>query len=107
MNHFTYEDNNGPYEVLISNADPAIFKVLTTVTTIASNVYTTSQNHKLKITIFVNQIEPPEAKSSVAEVMPPFIKFLINKTAEAVFETVIVVVRQMLRARVGDRKSVV
>jgi hypothetical protein len=45
----SYEDANGPYEVSITNASPAVFKVLATVTTIATNVCTTSQNHKLRI----------------------------------------------------------
>ncbi len=45
----SYEDLNGPYEVSITNASPAVLKVLATVTTIATNVCTTSQNHKLKI----------------------------------------------------------
>jgi hypothetical protein len=45
----TYTDINGPYEVLISNSSPAVIKVLATVTTIDSDVCTTSQNHKLRI----------------------------------------------------------
>ncbi len=45
----SYEDLNGPYEVSITNASPAVLKVLATVTDIASNVCTTSQNHKLKV----------------------------------------------------------
>jgi hypothetical protein len=45
----SYEDTNGPYEVSITNASPAVIKVLATVTTIATNVCTTSQNHKLRI----------------------------------------------------------
>ena len=45
----SYTDLNGPYEVSITNASPAVLKVLTTVTTIATNVCTTSQNHKLRI----------------------------------------------------------
>jgi hypothetical protein len=45
----TYTDTNGPYEVTITNASPAVLKVLATVTTIATNVCTTSQNHKLKV----------------------------------------------------------
>jgi hypothetical protein len=45
----TYTDTNGPYEVLISNSSPAIIKVLATVTTIDSDLCTTSQNHKLRI----------------------------------------------------------
>ena len=42
-------DANGPYEILVNTATPTIFKVLTTVTTIASDLCTTSQNHKLRI----------------------------------------------------------
>jgi hypothetical protein len=45
----SYTDANGPYEVSISNASPAVIKVLATVTNIATNVCTTSQNHKLRI----------------------------------------------------------
>jgi hypothetical protein len=45
----SYEDANGPYEVLISNATPAVLNVLATITTIATNLCTTSQNHKLKV----------------------------------------------------------
>jgi hypothetical protein len=45
----SYTDANGPYEVSITNASPAVLKVLATVTTIATNVCTTSQNHKLRI----------------------------------------------------------
>jgi hypothetical protein len=45
----SYVDSNGPYEVIITNASPAVIKVLATVTTIATNVCTTSQNHKLRI----------------------------------------------------------
>ena len=45
----TYTDTNGPYQVTITNASPAVLKVLATVTTIATNVCTTSQNHKLKV----------------------------------------------------------
>jgi hypothetical protein len=45
-----YNDTNGPYEVLISNSNPAIFKVLSTITAITgTSVCTTSKNHKLKI----------------------------------------------------------
>jgi len=42
-------DRNGPYEILVNTATPTIFKVLATVTTIASDVCTTSQNHKLRV----------------------------------------------------------
>ena len=45
----SYVDANGPHEVLISNASPAVLSVLVTVTTIASNLCTTSQNHKLRL----------------------------------------------------------
>ena len=42
-------DSNGPYEILVSTVTPTIFKVLVTVTTIATNLCTTNQNHKLRI----------------------------------------------------------
>jgi len=42
-------DENGPYEILVSTATPTLFKVLVTVTTIATNVCTTSGNHKLRV----------------------------------------------------------
>jgi hypothetical protein len=42
-------DSNGPYEILVNIATPTIFKVLATVTTIASDLCTTSGNHKLQI----------------------------------------------------------
>jgi hypothetical protein len=42
-------DTNGPYEILASTATPTIFKVLVTVTTIATNLCTTNQNHKLLV----------------------------------------------------------
>ena len=42
-------DSNGPYEILVNTATPTIFKVLATVTTISSNLCTTSQNHKLLV----------------------------------------------------------
>jgi len=45
----SYIDSNGPYEVLISNGSPAVLNVLATVTTIDTNVCTTSQNHKLRV----------------------------------------------------------
>ena len=45
----SYTDLNGPYEVIITNASPAVLKVLATVTDIATNVCTTSQNHKLRV----------------------------------------------------------
>lgn len=44
-----YIDVNGPYEVSITNSAPAVLKVLATITTIATNLCTTSQNHKLKV----------------------------------------------------------
>lgn len=44
----SYADINGPYEVSISNASPAVIKVLLTITDISDNLCTTSQNHKLK-----------------------------------------------------------
>jgi hypothetical protein len=44
-----YTDSNGPYEVIISNASPTVLSVLATITTIATNLCTTSQNHKLKV----------------------------------------------------------
>ena len=42
-------DTNGPYEILASTATPTVFKVLATITTISSDVCTTSQNHKLVV----------------------------------------------------------
>jgi len=42
-------DTNGPYELLFNLATPTIFKVLVTVTSIDSDVCTTSQNHKLRL----------------------------------------------------------
>ena len=42
-------DDNGPYELLTSTATPTIFKVLVTVSTIASNLCTTIGNHRLKV----------------------------------------------------------
>jgi hypothetical protein len=42
-------DSNGPYEILVNPATPTIFRVALTITTIASNVCTTSGNHKLRI----------------------------------------------------------
>ena len=41
-------DSNGPYEIEITSGSPATFRVLATVTTIDTNVCTTSKNHKLK-----------------------------------------------------------
>ena len=45
----TYSDTDGPYTISVSTGTPGVFRVTTTVTTIASNVCTTSRNHKLKI----------------------------------------------------------
>ena len=42
-------DSNGPYGILVNTATPTIFRVTLTITTIASNVCTTSGNHKLRI----------------------------------------------------------
>ena len=42
-------DDNGPFEVLFNTGTPTIFKVLATITTIATNLCTTSGNHKLRI----------------------------------------------------------
>ena len=44
------EDENGPYPVSITNASPAVIKVLLTITDITdSSLCTTAQNHKLKL----------------------------------------------------------
>ena len=45
----TYEDSNAPYEIVTTLATPTLFNVSLTITTIASNVCTTSGNHKLRI----------------------------------------------------------
>jgi hypothetical protein len=42
-------DDNGPYEILVNLATPTIFKILATITTINSDVCTTSNNHKLRL----------------------------------------------------------
>ena len=42
-------DPNGPYELSVTAGNPGVFKVLATITTIASNVCTTSKNHKLAL----------------------------------------------------------
>jgi hypothetical protein len=42
-------DENGPYDILVNTATPTIFKVTVTITDIASDVCTTSGNHKLRI----------------------------------------------------------
>ena len=44
-----YNDLNGPYEVAVSPGDPGNFEVRLTITTIASDVCTTSQIHTLRI----------------------------------------------------------
>lgn len=43
------QDLNGPYPVSISNASPAVIRMLATVTSITDNVCTTNQNHKLRL----------------------------------------------------------
>jgi hypothetical protein len=46
----SYVDENGPYEILISNDDPSRLQVLAVITTISgTDTCTTSQNHKLRI----------------------------------------------------------
>lgn len=45
----TYTDSNAPYEIVTSTVTPTLFNVSLTITTIASNVCTTSSNHKLRI----------------------------------------------------------
>jgi len=42
-------DENGPYDILVNTATPTVFKVTLTITVIATNVCTTSGNHKLRI----------------------------------------------------------
>jgi hypothetical protein len=42
-------DSNAPYNVSVTVADPAVFKILLTITDIATNLCTTSGNHKLKV----------------------------------------------------------
>ena len=42
-------DTNGPYPVSITNASPAVIKILVTVTDIVDDLVTTQQNHKLKL----------------------------------------------------------
>ena len=44
-----YADSNAPYDMLFSTLTPTLFKVTLTITTIATNVITTSSNHKLRI----------------------------------------------------------
>jgi hypothetical protein len=41
------QDSNGPYEISISNSNPAVVKVLTTIVNISGNTCTTNANHKL------------------------------------------------------------
>jgi hypothetical protein len=48
LNFTTDADDNGPYEILVNTATPTVFKVLTTVTTINTNVCTTNGNHRLR-----------------------------------------------------------
>jgi hypothetical protein len=43
-----YDDSNAPYNVSVTVADPAVFKILLTITDIATNLCTTSGNHKLR-----------------------------------------------------------
>lgn len=44
-----YEDPNGPYEISVIAGDPGRFEVRATITSIASNVCTLSQNHSLVV----------------------------------------------------------
>lgn len=45
----TYSDTSGPYPLQVTVANPGVLRVTATVTTIATNVCTTSANHKLKV----------------------------------------------------------
>jgi hypothetical protein len=45
----SYTDSNAPYEIVTTLASPTLFNVSLTITTIATNVCTTSGNHKLRI----------------------------------------------------------
>lgn len=45
----SFTDANGPYEIEVTPGDPGIFRVLETITTINTNVCTTSRNHRLKL----------------------------------------------------------
>jgi hypothetical protein len=45
----TYSDSNAPYEIVTNTLTPTLFNVSLTITTIATNVCTTSGNHKLRI----------------------------------------------------------
>jgi hypothetical protein len=44
----SYPDSNAPYQISVSQTNPAIFKILTTVITIDTNLCTTISNHKLR-----------------------------------------------------------
>jgi hypothetical protein len=44
----SYPDSNAPYQISVSQTNPAIFKILTTVITIDTNLCTTIGNHKLR-----------------------------------------------------------
>jgi hypothetical protein len=41
-------DTNAPYQISVTTANPAVFKILTTVVTIDTNLCTTLGNHKLR-----------------------------------------------------------
>ena len=45
----SYTDSNAPYEIVTTLAAPTLFNVSLTITTIATNVCTTSGNHKLRV----------------------------------------------------------
>jgi hypothetical protein len=45
----TATDSNAPYEIVTNLAAPTLFNVSLTITTIATNVCTTSSNHKLRV----------------------------------------------------------
>ena len=45
----TFSDSGGPYPVSVTVANPGVFRVTTTVTTIDTNVCTTDSNHKLSV----------------------------------------------------------
>ena len=45
----TYIDSNAPYETVTTLATPTLFNVSLTITTIATDVCTTSGNHKLRV----------------------------------------------------------
>jgi hypothetical protein len=42
-------DSNGPYEIEVTTGTTGIFRVLTTVTSISTNICTTNGNHKLRV----------------------------------------------------------